>query len=98
MPEMNAQDRVIATVELLAKAGRDGLHNKEVMAALKLSATTVCRDLAFLEASGWVEKTHKGASRLSPKFGALANQIARSFQEARLRLTADEERYRDAMQ
>lgn len=98
MPEMNAQERIVATVEVLAEAGRDGLANKEVMTALKVSAATACRDLDLLKELGWVERTPKGAARLTPRFGALANKIARSFQEARLRLSADEERYRDAMQ
>ncbi len=79
--EMNAQDRVVAIVELLAKAGREGMANKDVMLALKLTAATASRDLALLEAAGWVERDYRRNARLSAHFGGFANQIAKSFQE-----------------
>jgi len=95
---MSAQHRIIDLVEVLAKSGRDGMANKDLCAALKLSATTVCRDLDVLKDGGWMERTFDGNARLTPQFANCANLMARSFQEAKLRLSADEERYRSAMQ
>lgn len=98
MEAMNSQERILAIIEVLAKKGREGTSNKEIIASLRLSAVTVCRDLAVLEKCGWAEATHNGNRRMSPKFGEFANFLARSFQDARLRLTEDEARYRSAMQ
>lgn len=96
--EMNSQERIMAIVETLARTGRVGLPNKEIVVAVKSSAPNVCRDLALLEKRGWVEKQPTGAWRLTPFFGNFSNLIAQSFREAKLRLAEDEERYRSAMQ
>lgn len=88
----------MAIVELLAKTGRVGLSNKDIITTLGASAPNVCRDLALLEKRTWVEKQPTGAWRLTPFFGNFSNLIAQSFREAKLRLAEDEERYRSAMQ
>jgi DNA-binding IclR family transcriptional regulator len=98
MSEFNSQERIMAIVELLARTGRVGLPNKEIVVALQVSAPNICRDLGLLEKHRWIEKQPSGAWRLTPFFGNFSNLIAQSFREAKLRLAEDEERYRSAMQ
>jgi len=94
---MNSQERIMAIVEVLAEAGRNGLRNKELVEKLQVSASKLCRDLALLGKRGWVEQLPTGGFRLSPLFGNFSNLIVQSFREARLRLTEDEARYQNAM-
>ena len=96
--KLNSQERIMAIVELLAKQGRKGLLNREIIVAIGTTAPNVSRDLGLLERRGWVEKQPTGAWRLTPFFGNFSNLMAQSFREAKLRLAEDEERYLSAMQ
>lgn len=48
--------RVLKIVELLFQRVLDGLSNKEIADALGCSPSTICRDLAILESTGWVRR------------------------------------------
>ena len=54
--------------------------------------------MALFEQYGWAERNASGRWRLSPKFGGISGQIAKSYQKARLSLSEDEARYASAMQ
>ena len=75
-----------------------GVANKELAEKVGTTATNVCRDLAIFEKFGLVDRDTKGRWRLSPKFGGLAGQIAKSYQKAKLLLSEEEARYASAMQ
>lgn len=96
--KLSSQERIFAEMIALGENHIGGLTNKELAEKVGTSETNMCRDIAIFEKFGMVERNGKGAWRLSPKFGGLAGQIAKSYQKARLELSRDEERYATAMQ
>lgn len=98
MKKMNSQERIIAEMFALCENHVAGVANKELAEKVGTTATNVCRDLAIFEKFGLVDRDTKGRWRLSPKFGGLAGQIAKSYQKAKLLLSEEEARYASAMQ
>lgn len=98
MKKMNSQERIIAEMFALCENHIAGVANKELAEKVGTTATNVCRDLAIFEKFGLVDRDTKGLWRLSPKFGGLAGQIAKSYQKAKLLLSEEEARYASAMQ
>ena len=98
MKKMNSQERIIAEMFALCENHIAGVANKELAEKVGTTATNVCRDLAIFEKFGLVDRDTKGRGRLSPKFGGLAGQIAKSYQKAKLLLSEEEARYASAMQ
>lgn len=98
MKKMNSQERIIAEMFALCENHIAGVANKELAEKVGTTATNVCRDLAIFEKFGLVDRDTKGRWRLSPKFGGLAGQIAKSYQKAKLLLSEEEARYAFAMQ
>lgn len=98
MKKMNSQERIIAEMFALCENHIAGVANKELAEKVGTTATNVCRDLAIFEKFGLVDRDTKGWWRLSPKFGGLAGQIAKSYQKAKLLLSEEEARYASAMQ
>lgn len=98
MKKMNSQERIIAEMFALCENHISGVANKELAEKVGTTATNVCRDLAIFEKFGLVDRDTKGRWRLSPKFGGLAGQIAKSYQKAKLLLSEEEARYASAMQ
>ena len=98
MEKMNSQERIIAEMFALCENHIAGVANKELAEKVGTTATNVCRDLAIFEKFGLVDRDTKGRWRLSPKFGGLAGQIAKSYQKARLLLSEEEAKYMSAMQ
>lgn len=96
--KLSSQERIFAEMLALCEGHISGMANKELAEKVGTTATNVCRDLAIFEKFGMVERNGKGRWRLSPKFGGLAGQIAKSYQKARLSLTEEEARYASAMQ
>lgn len=96
--KLSSQERIFAEMIALGENHIGGLTNKELAEKVGTSETNMCRDLAIFEKFGMVERNGKGRWRLSPKFGGLAGQIAKSYQKARLELSREEERYVTAMQ
>ena len=97
MKKMNSQERIIAEMFALCENHIAGVANKELAEKVGTTATNVCRDLAIFEKFGLVDRDTKGRWRLSPKFGGLAGQIAKSYQKAKLLLSEEEARYASAM-
>lgn len=98
MKKMNSQERIIAEMFALCENHIAGVANKDLAEKVGTTATNVCRDLAIFEKFGLVDRDTKGRWRLSPKFGGLAGQIAKSYQKAKLLLSEEEARYASAMQ
>ncbi|MCM1321628.1 MAG: hypothetical protein NC041_07140 [Bacteroides sp.] len=98
MEKLSSQERILAEILALSENHISGMANKDLAEAVGTTATNACRDLAVFERFGMVERNEKGRWRLSPKFGGLAGQIAKSYQKARLELSREEERYTTAMQ
>lgn len=98
MKKMNSQERIIAEMFALCENHIAGVANKELAEKVGTTATNVCRDLAIFEKFGLADRDTKGRWRLSPKFGGLAGQIAKSYQKARLLLSEEEAKYMSAMQ
>lgn len=98
MKKMNSQERIIAEMFALCENHIAGVANKELAEKVGTTATNVCRDLSIFEKFGLVDRDTKGRWRLSPKFGGLAGQIAKSYQKAKLLLSEEEARYASAMQ
>lgn len=98
MKKMNSQERIIVEMFALCENHIAGVANKELAEKVGTTATNVCRDLAIFEKFGLVDRDTKGRWRLSPKFGGLAGQIAKSYQKAKLLLSEEEARYASAMQ
>lgn len=96
--KLSSQERIFAEMLALCENHISGMANKELAEKIGTSETNMCRDLAIFEKFGMVERNSKGRWRLSPKFGGLAGQIARSYQKARLELSKEEERYMTVMQ
>lgn len=91
--EMNSQERIMRIVEILAGKELMGMLNKDIALKLKVSAVAVCRDIAILHKLDWVEAAPQGGYRLTPHFAEFSKTIARGFQQARLNLTTEEDRY-----
>lgn len=96
--KINSQARIFVETEILCQNHTVGLANKELAKAVGTSETNICRDMALFELYGWAEKNANGRWRLSPKFGGISGQVAKSYQKARLSLSEDEARYASAMQ
>lgn len=96
--KLSSQERILAEMIALCENHITGMTNKELAENVSTSESNMCRDLSIFEKFGMVERNDKGRWRLSPKFGGLAGQIAKSYQKARLELSRDEERYATAMQ
>lgn len=96
--KINSQARIFVETEILCQNHMAGLTNKELAKAVGTTETNVCRDMALFEQYGWAERNTSGRWRLSPKFGGISGQIAKSYQKARLSLSEDEARYASAMQ
>lgn len=96
--KMNSQERILSEVKLLCNSHVTGLTNKELAAQVGTSSANVCRDLDILQNAEWVVRDTKGRWRLSPSFGGLAGQIAKSYQKSKLLLLEEEEKYLSAMQ
>lgn len=96
--KFSSQERIFAEMIALGENHVNGMANNELAKVVGTSETNMCRDLAIFEKFGMVERNSKGKWRLSPKFGCIAGQIAKSYQKARLELSRDEERYANAMQ
>lgn len=96
--KLSSQERIFAETEILCENHMAGISNKELARLVGTSEQNICRDLALFEQSGWAERNASGRWRLSPKFGGIAGQIAKSYQKARLSLSEDEARYASAMQ
>ena len=98
MEKLNSQQRIIEIVKLLGKNHLSGMTNKQVAEAVQTSEVNACRDIGILEKSGWIVRGTGGVWRMSPEFGGFANEIMKSYQTARLRLSEEEAKYASAMQ
>lgn len=96
--KLNSQERIIAEIFAMCDSHTAGMTNKELAEKVETTATNVCRDLAIFEKFGLADRDTKGRWRLSPKFGGLTGQIAKSYQKARLLLSEEEAKYMSAMQ
>lgn len=96
--KVNSQERIIVAVQLLCENHVTGLTNKELAVQVGTSQANICRDLDILQNAEWVVRDTKGRWRLSPRFGGLAGQIAKSYQKSKLLLLEEEEKYLSAMQ
>ena len=96
--KLNSQERIIAEIFAMCDNHIAGMTNKELAEKVETTATNVCRDLAIFEKFGLADRDTKGRWRLSPKFGGLAGQIAKSYQKARLLLSEEEAKYMSDMQ
>ena len=67
----SAPVRVLKIVELLFQRVLDGFSNKEIADALGCSPSTICRDLAMLESTGWVRRLETNRWAITEKPAAL---------------------------
>ena len=98
MEKLNSQGRIFEIIRQLRKNHFIGLNNKELAQLLKTSEVNICRDLGLFHKYKWIEKGLAGKWRLSPEFGKIAGEIMKSYKEAKLLLSKDEERFASAMQ
>ncbi|MDR1316556.1 MAG: hypothetical protein LBK13_06750 [Spirochaetales bacterium] len=98
MEKLNSQERIFEIVRHLHLNHATGLTNRELAKLAGTSETNICRDLAVFQKYKWIEKGASGKWRLSPEFGGIAGGIMKSYREAKLLLSKDEERYASAMQ
>jgi len=74
--------RCLRIVEIMAGRVLDGLSNKELADALGSPPPTVSRDLATLQAAGWVQRLETGRWSLTPRplqiAQAYSNQVERN--------------------
>lgn len=91
--KQSSQERQLALIEFLVEKELTGATNKEVAIGMKVSAVVACRDVAVLANRGWVERKPDGRWRLSPKFARFTSRMARAFDDLRLKLKEDEDRY-----
>lgn len=96
--KLTSQERILEEIKLLYENHIMGLSNKELATLIGTSETNACRDLAVFEKYKYVCRDSKARWRLSPAFGGIAGQIAKSYQQARLLLSQEEEKYITAMQ
>ncbi|MDR0234140.1 MAG: hypothetical protein LBI31_04980 [Zoogloeaceae bacterium] len=95
---MNAQARLLATVEALAGNEVSGLRLKEVAEALGEAGggrcvSTVLRDLESLESCGWAEKLPDGKWRLAARPIQLLNHFQSCLARAKERVDEVEANY-----
>lgn len=95
---LTSQERLCEVIFQLYKNHYLGLSNKELAKLIGTSATNACRDIYVLKDRGWVVRGKTGKWRLSPDFGKIAGEIIKSYKEARLLLSKEEEKYATAMQ
>lgn len=74
--------RVTRILELLFHRVLDGMSNAEIVRSTGYPAPCVCRDLAALEAEGWVEKNDAERWRLTVKPVALCQAYSLSLERA----------------
>jgi len=98
MEKVNSQGRIFEIIRHLHKNHFLGLSNKELTRLVGTSEANICRDLAIFQKYRWIEKGLAGKWRLSPEFGKIAGEIMKSYKEAKLLLSKDEERFASAMQ
>lgn len=98
MEKLNSQSRICEIICLLRKNHFLGLNNRELAQLVGTSEVNICRDMAILNQYQWIERGLSGKWRLSPEFGKIAGEIMKSYKEAKLLLSKDEERFATAMQ
>ena len=98
MEKLNSQERVFEIIRQLRQNHFLGLTNKELAQLVGTSAANICRDLSLFQKYQWIERGLAGKWRLSPEFGKIAGEIMKSYKEAKLLLSKDEERFATAMQ
>jgi DNA-binding IclR family transcriptional regulator len=96
--KLNSQERIFEIIIRLNKNHFLGLTNKELSSLVGTSEANICRDLGIFQKYQWIERGMAGKWRLSPAFGKLAGEIMKSYKEAKLLLSKDEERFASAMQ
>jgi DNA-binding IclR family transcriptional regulator len=96
--KLSSQERIFEIIQRLKENHHLGLTNKELAQLVATSEANICRDLGFFQKYQWIEKGISGKWRLSPEFGKIAGEIMKSYKEARLLLSKDEERFVSAMQ
>lgn len=74
--------RVTRILELLFHRVLDGMSNTEIVRSTGYPAPCVCRDLAALEAEGWVEKNDAERWQLTVKPVALCQAYSLSLERA----------------
>lgn len=74
--------RVTRILELLFHRVLDGMSNAEIVRSTGYPAPCVCRDLAALEAEGWVEKNDAERWQLTVKPVALCQAYSLSLERA----------------
>ena len=98
MGKLNSQERIFEIVRLLSENHSTGLANKELAKLVGTSEANICRDLQVFRKYQWAQRNDGDRWRLSPEFGGIANQLIKSYQTAKLKLSEDEARYASAMQ
>ena len=98
MEKITSQERLLAEIQALAANHYEGMSNKELAVLVGTSESNICRGMAVFEKYKFISRNDKGRLRLSPEFGGLSGQIMKSYQTAKLSLTADEARYASEMQ
>jgi DeoR/GlpR family transcriptional regulator of sugar metabolism len=96
--KLNSQERIFEIIIRLKKNHFLGLTNKELASLVGTSEANICRDLGIFQTYQWIERSMAGKWRLSPDFGKLAGEIMKSYKDAKLLLSKDEERFASAMQ
>ena len=74
--------RITRILELLFHRVLDGMSNAEIVRSTGYPAPCVCRDLAALEAEGWVEKNDAERWQLTVKPVALCQAYSLSLERA----------------
>ena len=98
MEKLNSQGRIFEIIRLLRQNHFLGLNNKELAQLVGTTDANICRDLKLFQKYLWIERGLAGKWRLSPEFGKIAGEIMKSYKEAKLLLSKDEERFASAMQ
>ena len=98
MEKLNSQERIFEIVRQLYENHTTGLANKELAKLIGTSEANICRDLQVFRKYQWVQRNEGDRWRLSPEFGGIANQLMKSYQTAKLKLSEEEARYASAMQ
>ena len=98
MEKLGSQERIFEIIRQLRQNHFLGLNNKELAKRVGTSEANICRDLSLFQKYQWIEKGLSGKWRLSPVFGETAGAIMKSYKEAKLLLSKDEERFATAMQ
>lgn len=89
-----SQQRILATVMVLAGNEFNGLLPSEIAKALKVAPSAVTRDLSNLNKAGFAEQiTETGRWRLGPKVVQLALAFTTAVDRSRSRLNEITQRY-----